>query len=130
VLDISAPTGTIAIDPPQFTPRENGVAGPVTLTISASSALARMVYGIVCFATLFSFVGQFELGWKSLLAAWFLPGLAADLLFGLTAWRRLQTDFREVAAHRFVPSKSRLGAWIKGDPRPATPPSAVNPEAA
>jgi outer membrane protein OmpA-like peptidoglycan-associated protein/flagellar hook assembly protein FlgD len=42
VLDISPPTGTIAIDPPQFTPRESGVEGPVTLTINASSALARM----------------------------------------------------------------------------------------
>ena len=42
VLDITPPTGTIALDPPQFTPTDNGVAGPVTLTINASSALAHM----------------------------------------------------------------------------------------
>ncbi len=42
ILDISPPTGTIALDPPQFTPSENGVAGPLTLTINASSALAHM----------------------------------------------------------------------------------------
>ena len=42
VLDISPPTGTIGLDPAQFTPAENGVQGPVTLTINASSALAHM----------------------------------------------------------------------------------------
>ena len=42
VLDITPPTGTIALDPAQFTPSENGVEGPVTLTINASSALAHM----------------------------------------------------------------------------------------
>jgi len=42
VLDITPPTGTIAVDPAEFTPTENGVKGPVTLTINAASALARM----------------------------------------------------------------------------------------
>ena len=42
VLDITPPTGTVVLDPPQFTPVENGVAGPMKLTINASSALARM----------------------------------------------------------------------------------------
>lgn len=42
VLDITPPTGTIVVDPPQFTPSENGVAGPVNFTINASSALAHM----------------------------------------------------------------------------------------
>ena len=42
VLDITPPSGTIALDPPQFTPTDNGVAGPVTLTINASSALAHL----------------------------------------------------------------------------------------
>ena len=42
VLDITPPAGSIEVSPPQFTPTEKGVAGPVTLTINASSALARM----------------------------------------------------------------------------------------
>ena len=42
VLDITPPTGTIAMAPAQFTPTENGVQGPMTLTINASSALAHM----------------------------------------------------------------------------------------
>lgn len=42
VLDITPPSGAVVLDPPQFTPSENGVAGPVNLTINASSALARM----------------------------------------------------------------------------------------
>lgn len=42
VLDITPPTGTIVLDPRQFTPADKGVAGPMRLTINASSALARM----------------------------------------------------------------------------------------
>src|SRR5271169_85809 len=42
VLDISPPTGSISMDPGQFTPTESGVQGPVTLTITARSALAHM----------------------------------------------------------------------------------------
>jgi outer membrane protein OmpA-like peptidoglycan-associated protein/flagellar hook assembly protein FlgD len=42
VLDINPPTGTISLDPDQFTPSENGVQGPVTLTVNAHSALAHM----------------------------------------------------------------------------------------
>jgi hypothetical protein len=42
VLDITPPKGSIAVSPSQFTPTANGVEGPVTLMIVASSALARM----------------------------------------------------------------------------------------
>jgi outer membrane protein OmpA-like peptidoglycan-associated protein len=42
VLDITPPAGSIAVDPAQFTPTDAGVAGPLTLTINASTALERM----------------------------------------------------------------------------------------
>lgn len=42
VLDVSPPTGSIAMDPSFFTPTPNGVAAPMTLTINASSGLAKM----------------------------------------------------------------------------------------
>jgi flagellar hook assembly protein FlgD len=42
VLDIASPTGTIALDPPQFTPSSKGVVRPMTLTINARSASAHM----------------------------------------------------------------------------------------
>ncbi|MGO9307819.1 MAG: OmpA family protein [Spirochaetia bacterium] len=42
VLDITPPTGSISMDPAQFTPTDNGVQGPMTLTINASSKLAHM----------------------------------------------------------------------------------------
>ena len=71
VLDISAPTGTIAIDPPQFTPRENGVAGPVTLTISASSALARMdSWSLDVFDAAGGLVKNWSGQWPNAAAAW------------------------------------------------------------
>jgi flagellar hook assembly protein FlgD len=42
LLDITPPTGSISANPPTFTPTENGVQGPVTLTITAQSAVAKM----------------------------------------------------------------------------------------
>jgi flagellar hook assembly protein FlgD len=42
VLDVNPPTGTISVDPAQFTPTDNGVQGPVTLSFKAQSALAQM----------------------------------------------------------------------------------------
>jgi outer membrane protein OmpA-like peptidoglycan-associated protein len=43
LLDITPPEGTIAISPDRFTPTEGGsLAGPVTLTITASSTFATM----------------------------------------------------------------------------------------
>ncbi len=87
--------------------------------------------GIFLCGALFSFVlTPFEPGWKSMLAAFYLPKMAVDLVFGLNAWRRLRTDFREVAAHRFVPSKSRFGAWVRGGAGAVPTAPAAKPEAA
>jgi len=43
-----------------------------------------------------------DTAWKAFLALYLFMGIAADLWFGLTAWRRLQAEFREVAVQRFV----------------------------
>jgi hypothetical protein len=42
VLDVTPPTGTITMDPSEFTPTESGVTGPMIFTIDAHSALAHM----------------------------------------------------------------------------------------
>jgi flagellar hook assembly protein FlgD len=42
VLDLTPPTGSITLNPTQFTPRADGVKVPVILTINAHSALAHM----------------------------------------------------------------------------------------
>jgi ABC-type Na+ efflux pump permease subunit len=44
--------------------------------------------------------------WKFVLALWLVPGIFADLVFGVRAWRHLRRDFREVAAQRFAPRPS------------------------
>jgi hypothetical protein len=44
--------------------------------------------------------------WKVILVLYLAVGIFADLWFGLTAWRRLQAEFREVAVQRFVASPS------------------------
>ena len=83
---------------------------------------------ILMFGPMFPFAALSDFNWKFLLAAWLLPGILADLVFGLGAWRRLREEFREVAAQRFAPSSSRLFRWLRGNP----PAGAVapNPEAA
>ena len=46
----------------------------------------------------------------TLVLYWFALGLGVDLLYGVTAYRKLQREFRTMAAERFQPSKPR-GWW-------------------
>ena len=51
-------------------------------------------------------------GWQFYLKLWVGLGLAADLVFGLTAWWQLRTRFRELALRRFNPAPSALTRWF------------------
>jgi alpha-tubulin suppressor-like RCC1 family protein/ABC-type transport system involved in cytochrome c biogenesis permease component len=51
-------------------------------------------------------------GWKFYLGLWCGLGLAADLLFGLTAWWCLRTQFRELALRRFNPVPAAFWRWL------------------
>lgn len=52
-------------------------------------------------------------GWEFYLGLWFGFGVAADLAFGLHAWWRLRTHFRELALGRFNPRPSRFSLWAE-----------------
>ena len=54
-------------------------------------------------------------GWEFFLALWVGFGLAADLVFGLTAWWQLHTRFRELALRRFDQAPSRFARWFGRD---------------
>lgn len=49
----------------------------------------------------YNFSSNFEPGWKFTLVLWFGLGIIADAFFGITAWRNLRTQFREVAVQRY-----------------------------
>jgi hypothetical protein len=51
-------------------------------------------------------------GWQFYLKLWMGFGLAADLVFGLTAWWQLRTRFRELALSRFNPVPSGFARWF------------------
>ena len=59
-------------------------------------------------------------GWQFHLALWLGLGLAADLVFGLTAWWQLRARFRELALRRFNPAPSRFARWF-GPEQPVHP---------
>jgi len=46
--------------------------------------------------------------WNFYITLWLAIGLGADLLFGLTSWIRLRTQFRLLAAERYAPARRRL----------------------
>jgi hypothetical protein len=67
--------------------------------ISRVLMLPWIAFGAIA-AILAAWCGNFGMrlpGWKFYLSLWFLLGLAADLAFGLHAWWRLRTRFRELA---------------------------------
>jgi outer membrane protein OmpA-like peptidoglycan-associated protein len=79
VLDTTEPTGTLSADPTGFTPVSQGVKGPVTISVSASSPLAKIQsWGVDIFdpdGKLFqSFTGKGADGKMS----WDGKGLAGD----------------------------------------------------
>jgi hypothetical protein len=51
-------------------------------------------------------------GWQFYLKLWMGFGLAADVVFGLTAWWQLRTRFRELALRQFNPAPSGLARWF------------------
>ena len=51
---------------------------------------------------------SWEPGWQAGLGLWFLPGFAADLIFGLVAWRQLRTRFRSYALQRYASTQTRF----------------------
>ncbi len=52
--------------------------------------------------------------WQFIWGLWFGLGMLTDLAFGLTAWRRLRTEFREAAAQRYAPTSLLPGRWWRG----------------
>lgn len=55
-----------------------------------------------------------SMNWKTFVAMWFVIGVAADVGFGLLAWRRLTTGFRALAMERYQPTGSFLRQWFGG----------------
>jgi len=55
-------------------------------------------------------------GWKFYLNLWFWSSLGTDVAFGLFAWRRLNTRFRELARQRFSSRPGRFSSWSSGRP--------------
>ena len=49
--------------------------------------------------------------WDFYIGLWLAVGLAADLLFGLTAWIRLRSRFRLLAAERYAPAEAGCWGW-------------------
>ena len=65
-----------------------------------------------------------EGGWKIILGLWFGLGILADVVFGWSAWWRLQNEFREAAVHRVVPGPSLLKRLLVGNSQEARNPAA------
>ena len=92
VLDITPPTGTIALDPAQFTPSESGVEGPVTLTINASSALAHMdSWSLDVLDPAGGFVKNWSGQWPNTSATWDGSSMIGGFVTPATTYRATAT---------------------------------------
>jgi hypothetical protein len=75
-------------------------------TISRVMILPWVLYGgVVALANLTA--GGPLPGWPFYLLVWFWLGIAADLGFGLPAWWRVRTRFRELALQRTTQSRNQ-----------------------
>jgi hypothetical protein len=69
-----------------------------------------VIVGPLPFQPVMAGPGDFK--WAFVLGCWVATGLAADLVFGGLAWRRLHTRFRQLAAQPSTPARAQ-------PPRPA-----------
>jgi hypothetical protein len=88
------------------------VARVLVLPLAAGFAI------LICAALVAYSSANFEPGWKFVLILWFGLGIASDAVFGLSAWRNLQTAFREVATQRFAAGASWLQRLFRREPKP------------
>jgi ABC-type transport system involved in cytochrome c biogenesis permease component len=78
-------------------------------TITRVMILPWVLYAAVVALANLTAVGPLP-GWEFYLSAWFWLGIAADLGFGVPAWWRVRTRFRELALQRV----SRVSAQTQG----------------
>jgi hypothetical protein len=76
-------------------------------TLSRVLILPWVMFGVIAIvASLWaSLTRKPEPGWKFYLGLWFWVGLLTDFAFGLSAWVRVQTRFRELALRAVKPAK-------------------------
>jgi ABC-type transport system involved in cytochrome c biogenesis permease component len=75
-------------------------------TISRVMILPWVLYGAVVALANLTAGGPLP-GWEFYLSAWFWLGIAADLGFGVPAWWRVRTRFRELALQRMSRSRNQ-----------------------
>ena len=92
VLDVSPPTGTIAMDPPFFTPSGSGVAAPMTITVNASSTLAKMnTWSLDVLDPAGTLVKSFSGQWPDASASWDGSSLAGGYVTPGTTYQAVAT---------------------------------------
>ena len=66
-----------------------------------------VIIGLYISGILVSYAGRGrDPGWQFFMGLYFVSGIVTDLVFGFTAWRRLHTEFREIAVQRYSATPS------------------------
>ena len=149
VLDVTEPAGTLSADPTGFTPASQGVKGPITISVSAHSPLAKIQsWGVDVFdpdGKLFqSFTGQGadgKMSWdgKGLSGDWVQPSKTYAALatirdeYGLAGTARLAIPVADMAApvqqapqQKVQPGQSAAQPSLLGfSPRAETGPKSI-----
>jgi len=92
VLDLTPPAGSIAMDPPFFTPSDNGVAAPMTITVNASSPLAKMdTWSLDVLDPAGTLVKNFSGQWPDASASWDGSSVAGGFVTPGTTYQAVAT---------------------------------------
>ncbi len=127
ILDITPPTGSITLDPPQFTATGTGVASPVTLALNAQSALAKMdTWSLDVYDTAGSRIRSWNGKWPDASVSWDGTSSSGTLVVPAMSYSAVATVRDEFGNSAQLKTEVPVtAAAVAAAPAPVAPPAAA-----
>jgi hypothetical protein len=126
VVDLTPPDGVIAFDPSELTPAQSGVAAPVKMTITATSALAKIQgWSMSVFDSSGKLFQSFSGNWPENTVTWDGKGLSGEYVQPSSMYSAVATIADEYGLDGTAKAAIPVGApAVARAAAPVTPPPA------
>jgi len=111
VVDLTPPSGTLAIDPSMFTPAGRGVSAPVTMTVEVTSPLAKVQnWSVNVFDSSGKLFQSFSGKWPDNKVSWDGKGMSGDFVMPSSSYSAVATVSDEYGLEGTLRGSIAVGA--------------------